>query len=170
MSNPTMDKHLNELQRIAAENDGVLTAEAVVEVARNPAHMFHGYFTWDDTEAAQKWRLQQGRQLIARVWATYQPEEEMEPVTVRAWVSLVPDRANGDSYRQFDAVMAAPPLREIYLKQCLKELNGLRRKYAAVKELSQVWAAIDQAQAEHSVDAPLMQMTTDAPLVPMAAD
>lgn len=48
-------------------SDGRLQPEDVVEAARNPNSSMHSYFTWDDTEAAAAFRLQEARALIKRV-------------------------------------------------------------------------------------------------------
>ena len=54
-----------EMQSLVA--DGTLLPEVVVEAARNPNSLLHGYFTWDDGEAAEQFRLQEARALIRRV-------------------------------------------------------------------------------------------------------
>ena len=56
-----------ELQVLAAENDGGLTPERVVERARDPNSPLHQAFEWDDTEASRKYRLEQARGLIRSV-------------------------------------------------------------------------------------------------------
>jgi hypothetical protein len=55
----------DELQALV--NDGRLNPEDVVDAARNPNSSLHSYFTWDDTEAAASYRLQEARALIRRV-------------------------------------------------------------------------------------------------------
>ena len=54
-----------ELQTLI--KDGRLNPEDVVDAARNPNSSLHSYFTWDDTEAAAAFRLQEARALIKRV-------------------------------------------------------------------------------------------------------
>ena len=46
---------------------GVLSPANVIEAARDPNSAMHGQFEWDDSEAAQAYRLQQARALIRRV-------------------------------------------------------------------------------------------------------
>lgn len=67
-----------ELARIAG-NDGSIDPGKVVEVARDPKHPLHGYFDWNDEEAARKHRLDQARSLIRR----YRVEVETRDVTYR---------------------------------------------------------------------------------------
>jgi hypothetical protein len=65
---------------------GELTDDAVVQAARDPGHVLHGYFDWDDTTAAAKWRLQQARRLITSVTVRVSFDEQtvVVPVYVRS--------------------------------------------------------------------------------------
>lgn len=49
------------------DRTGRLTPRAVVDAARDENHPLHGEFEWDDTVAAEAYRLDQARQLIADV-------------------------------------------------------------------------------------------------------
>lgn len=46
---------------------GRLTAEQVVEAARPDGSALHGCFEWDDSKAAESYRIEQARELIRRV-------------------------------------------------------------------------------------------------------
>lgn len=63
------------LARITERDNGVLTPDAVVRDARNEASPLHKCFTWDDTEAAAKWRLHEARELIASVRVEIRTEQ-----------------------------------------------------------------------------------------------
>jgi hypothetical protein len=54
------------LQEIEATR-GKVSAEYVVEAARDPDHPWHDRIDWDDTSAGQHWRLMQARALIRSV-------------------------------------------------------------------------------------------------------
>jgi hypothetical protein len=60
-------KPLLEALRRLEDGHGRLVPEDVVEAAREPSSPLHGYFTWDDTEAAARYRLDQARTLIRSV-------------------------------------------------------------------------------------------------------
>jgi hypothetical protein len=49
------------------DREGRLEPAAVVEAARDPASPLHSHFTWDDSEAARKRRLDEARTLIRSV-------------------------------------------------------------------------------------------------------
>jgi hypothetical protein len=54
---------LLELER----NNGQLIPADVVEAARDPESPLHSHFNWDDSDAAEKFRLMQARTLIRTV-------------------------------------------------------------------------------------------------------
>lgn len=58
------------LEKISGRYRGKLTPAAVVEDARDKRSPLHHYFTWNDSEAAEQWRLEQARQLIRSVKIT----------------------------------------------------------------------------------------------------
>lgn len=120
-----------------------LYPEKVVEFAKDPETHLHKYFTWDDGEAGQAYRLLQARQLI-RV-AVHVLEETQEKV--RAYVSLTPDRKRGGGgYRATVDVLDDKELLRQLLDDAKAELQAFRRKYqrlAAAGELSAVFDAIE---------------------------
>lgn len=62
------DEVIEELDKIAKDDtDGLIQPERVVEVASDATSPLHRHFEWDDSEAAQEYRLHQARALINRV-------------------------------------------------------------------------------------------------------
>lgn len=55
---------IQEINRLAKQNDGKITPLQLVEAAQDTDSPLHGYFEWDDTEAAQKYREAQARTLL----------------------------------------------------------------------------------------------------------
>ncbi len=53
------------LAKIAEANAGRLTPGAVVEAARSPNSALHRHFEWDDRKAAEAYRRDQAREIIA---------------------------------------------------------------------------------------------------------
>jgi hypothetical protein len=56
----------DEMLGLIAANGGRVTAEVVLERAQDPSSTFHAHFTWNDTEAARRYRLQQAGGLIRK--------------------------------------------------------------------------------------------------------
>jgi hypothetical protein len=134
----------SELLRIAKLNRGVLTAESVVSAARSKASPLHECFEWADTRAAQLWRLHQARNLIRVSVEIISPINGQE-VEVRTFVSLTTDRNSeegGGGYRVLTTVLTDSERRKQMLSDALAEMSVFAQKYAMLKELAVVFAAI----------------------------
>lgn len=70
----SQDDRLKALQEIEART-GSLTPEAVIEAAKDPASPLHDAFTWDDGQAAIKFRLYEARKLISSVRVVISTEQ-----------------------------------------------------------------------------------------------
>lgn len=134
-----------ELGKIARRHGGMLRAGDVVEAARSKDSILHGYFTWDDTKAAKKWRLVQARNLI-RVQVVMLDRMPARPVS--AFVSLSTDRGNqtGGGYRPIIKIMTDDEKREQLLSDALMDLKRFRERYSMLKELAAVIEAMDVAE------------------------
>lgn len=126
------------LRAIAAKHHGMLLPEAVVAEAKNPKHPLHSRFTWENTEAAHQWRLHEARNLIRVCVEVVSNDVDASPV----FVSLSSDRSEGNGYRITAEVMQDSDLRDQLLKDALADLNVFSRRYANLKELAEIFAAI----------------------------
>lgn len=121
--------------------EGKLRPEAIVETAKDPEHVLHNDFTWDEAKAAYERRLNQARALI-RVAVTVISDDK-EPV--RTYVSLTSDRQKGGGgYRLTKEVFSDEQLKKQLMEDALNELRAFRRKYARLSELGSLWAEIDR--------------------------
>lgn len=141
-----------ELNLLLKKNQGVLTAEDVLTQAEDPTSALHDYFTWNEADAAHKWRLIEARQLITSIRII---QEGAEGKT-RSLVSLNVDRYNhqGGGYRSLNDVMADPNLRQHLLETALAELNSIERKYRQIQELDSVWSGIHDVAKEIATGKP----------------
>lgn len=129
-----------ELAAIAASNGGVLLPAKVVAFARNPETALHARFDWNDSEAAEKWRIEQARQVI-RLNVIVVPNHS---APVRAYVSLSPDRENdGGGYRRLVDIMSSDALAAQMLADALADLRATKRKYESLRALRPVWEALE---------------------------
>lgn len=114
--------------------EGLLTAEAVVDAARHPDHPLHSFFTWDDTQAAEQWRLLQARGLIRKVRVL--PSNDSDMPTVPKYVSLMSDRQReGGGYRETSDVLTDDDLLAELKATAAKELQGYLDRHACLTEL-----------------------------------
>ena len=136
---------LEALKAIAARDGGLLRPQAVVDAARDEESPLHGAFCWDDTEAARKYRLWQAQDLIRSFRVKI--EEAGQTVEVPVFVGVSSDRTHGTAdnpYRLTASVKACPDLLAVAVSDALDQLEALRDRYARLKELSDVWEAIDK--------------------------
>ena len=54
-----------ELEKIKSKGD--LNPSNILESAKSKKSILHQYFDWDDTEAAEKWRISQARNITNHV-------------------------------------------------------------------------------------------------------
>lgn len=104
------DRRLKALQEIESRT-GRLTPESVVDAARDPEHPLHECFTWNNTDAAHAYRLDQARKLIASVRVVIETEKRTlssvfyvrdpsMPVGEQGYVSLPRLRSDADLARE----------------------------------------------------------------------
>lgn len=123
------------------QRDGKLTPESVVEEATDSDSPLHAAFTWDDSEAARKHRLNEARALIrsVRIHVRTAPEETRR---VRAFTHVAPV----ESYVPTDEALSEH--RDVIMDQLLRELENLRRKYSALVDFdTALKQALEPAQA-----------------------
>jgi hypothetical protein len=136
---------INELKHITRRNNGILLPEKVVEAARRPTSPLHDYFTWDDTEAAKKHRIQEARLLICACVESIGPESDSREC--RVYVSLRSEREKG-GYRTLVDVMGSKKLREQLLQDAIEEMSYFKEKFKSLKELIKVFDAMSKAEKE----------------------
>lgn len=139
------DDVLKELTFIAQEHEGMLRPEDVVEYAKNKRTVLHGCFTWDDSEAAIQWRLQEARMLI-RVAVTVLPNEE--ETTCRAFVSMKDDRYSGLGYRPMLSVLTNDEQRATMIQEALAEMEVFKAKYKNLVELASVFEEMEKVSVK----------------------
>lgn len=142
---------IEELRRIENER-GKLLPKDVVEAARSATSPLHPHFEWDDSEAAEKYRLDQARTLI-RVCVEFVGNGGSKR-RIQAFVSLSSDRHAGGGYRSLTQVMAMDDLRAQLLEDALADIDRFRAKYASVAELADVLKIMDATEAQIKAPTP----------------
>jgi hypothetical protein len=141
------ERRLRELKALAANNNGVLTPDAVVARASNPKSALHDAFEWDDTEAARKYRLEQARQLIRVCIEVIGDGVDERKVT--AFVALREDRYGAGGYRHIPTLVQTRQGRDALLDTALWELRAYEEKYSELKELMPVFVAARRVRRAH---------------------
>jgi len=127
-----------ELLRIRKQS-GVLTPPAVVAAARPPEAPLHGAFEWDDTSAAEQYRLAQARRLIRMVVL-------IDPPTGRTVAQFhhinITGRAGDGRYEPVDVVVGRDDTYQSATHELLTKLTGIQHR---LREL-EAWSAADPAR------------------------
>jgi hypothetical protein len=145
-----------ELEIVRESNSGILDAERVVFYARNPETALHSKFQWDDTKAAEAYRLSQARQII-RLEVTVVKAEPGGKINFlpkiqpdnhgslhRKYVSLSHDRGVDGGYRLLSDVVANPAMRHQLLTDAKRDMQIFRKKYGSLDALSGIFSEMDK--------------------------
>jgi hypothetical protein len=118
-------------------NNGTeVTPELLVELSRDPSSPTHDEFEWDDTVAAQKYRTEQARQLIAHIRIVKEEDQEYK---VRAFV---PTPERNSVYVPLQNALNNDSYREHLLKQAKADSEIFLAKYRRLEELASVTEAM----------------------------
>lgn len=134
----------SEIERLQREYT-LVQPEHVVEAARPDDAPLHNAFTWDDTEAAQKWRLSEAGHVL-RCVARIEIAEDGEEIRTREYwpVSVtIEGQKTEHGFVSYDVAMANPSFRSQVLERALSEYRALGRKYKNIAELSKVRDAVE---------------------------
>jgi hypothetical protein len=141
------------LHAIVEGNHGVLDPRHVLDHARDPEHVLHGYFEWDDTVAGEAYRLAQVGALIRHVRYTVvraDPATRAIAIsTTRAYQSRPSMRGKGKGgYEDVVAILSDAAKRAELLGHVVRELSAYRKRYAELSELETVWIAVDEVRSD----------------------
>ena len=131
-----------ELEKIQARHNGIATPKDVLKAAKNKKSPLHRYFEWDDTTAAEQWRLEQAGNLVRSIEVVC--GDSSQAIPTRAYVSIEKNGKRG--YMEISDVMTDPELRDQLLAQALNDAESFQSKYKTLTELKPVFAAIESVK------------------------
>lgn len=129
-----MSTSLIEQLEAVREEHGSLTPALLVDLARNPAHPLHSRFEWDDSVAAEKWRLEQAGQLLR---VTFRPDPS-KPADLRAFVAIKGESTSTSEYVPTSEALADPFARELLLRQFKRDAQTFHRRWKNHEEYAAV--------------------------------
>lgn len=118
------------LAKIADEKGGELTPKAVLDTARSREHPLHPHFEWNDTLAAESYRLDQARNLIRIVRVQ---DDTADEGTSPAYISI--NDGDGRAYRALDTVKQSVDLQLALMKQARRDLEAWERRYRSLTDI-----------------------------------
>lgn len=139
----TVGEHLEDLE----QKHGSITKQMFLDSARPEESPIHDLFEWDDQKAAEKWRLQQANIIINSLRIEVVTENN-ETTRINAFVNTE-KRGNGKaSFINIQSAMSNDKTRDHVLRDALRDLEWLRRKYDKFQWFSQIAQSIDTFIAE----------------------
>lgn len=132
------------LEDLRVENDG-LTARVVLDDAKSESSPLHEAFEWDDARAADEYRLEQARDLMASVTVVVHDHDEREQET-RAFVVVTVNETR-TVYTSVLVAMGDPSLRAQVIERAVRELGAWQRKYRELTELADLFRAIESQRS-----------------------
>lgn len=124
-----------ELKRIL-DRDGVLKPKIVVDEARDESSVLHEMFDWDDSSAAEKYRLNQAMHIITSVTVTYKDKE------VDVYYNVQLETVEQSGYYTGEQIMSDKDKYQEVLRMAIVELKYFEKKYEMIKELKKVFKEI----------------------------
>lgn len=114
------------------------TPQNILETAKNPDSELHKCFTWDNTVAAEKWRLYEARQVVCSL-AIAKKEDSREPTNIR-----ILHKTDGNGYKPIQFIVQQKGEYEKLLQRAFEELRAFKTKYSSLSELEEIMSLIDE--------------------------
>lgn len=116
--------------------DNGITPQEIVEKARDENSELHKCFEWDDTIAAEKYRIQQAKTILLNLVVINIDKEE----TPRRVYQISSQK---NVYQPVKFFLQNSDEYSLLLKRAKEELIAIRKRYAEIAELETVFEAID---------------------------
>lgn len=126
----------DEINSIGAE----YTPADVVEKARDENTELHKCFEWDDSIAAEKYRITQAGNVIRCLVVVREQVGDQELPKTRAIVST---NKQENTYEPITVTVRHRDSYDRLLEEALRELNQFRKKYANIRELEVILNEIE---------------------------
>lgn len=140
---PVPAQAAGEYMHEITEREGSLTAERLLELSRDEDALMHDCFEWDDTVAAEKFRLSQARYIIRTIVATKIDDEPIQEQ--RAFVSVSQtSHAEKGRFKPLITALAVEKDRSVVLENAMRDWGFFKEKYSKLDELASAIAAFDR--------------------------
>lgn len=122
------------------------SAADILEDGRDPSSPQHPIFQWDDSVAAEHYRLSQARDIVAGV-VIVRTGNIVPKKPIRAFVHVVPSGGSGRevAYVNIRTAMQDSKMRHQVIENALTELEIWKEKYDGYVEFAQLIDEIDKA-------------------------
>lgn len=122
-----------------------ITAKELLDASRDEAAPLHSCFEWEDTVAAEQYRIYQARHLIGSIEIEYVKDNTPTQLArSRYFINVVKiaPKVQGQ-FATIDVALTNDEYRVTVLKNALRELRAFQNKYSSYQELASVFKSID---------------------------
>ena len=130
------------------EKNDELTAEKVVNYARNKDTYINQMLEWNDSIAGEKYRQQQASSIIGGIRVKFikddnDEKDEKEEIEARVFVTTETEKRKS-KFKNIFSLTEELDQYALELKSAYKELNSIKRKYKGIVEIQELLKDIPQ--------------------------
>jgi hypothetical protein len=131
---------VGELMEKLERSKNGLSPSSLLEASRKDGTLLHEYFDWDDTSAAEKWRLSQAQGLILNVRVVIKETDSDHEIKERGFVAT-PDRKS--AYVSLQTAFSNEEWKKSLLNQVKTDMETFIAKYRRLQEVQSVIAQME---------------------------
>ena len=130
---------------LASKQSGSITPKEVLADAMNKTSPLHGYFEWDNSIAAEKWRVSQANYLLRSIEVVVTRSDGTE-MQVRQYYSITEQTEDGreQSYYMLGVVLNDADKRAAVIADAFREVENWRLRYEQYSEFENICSSIKQ--------------------------
>lgn len=123
-----------------AEIGEEVTAEQIVERARDASSELHKCFDWDDNSAAEKYRIYQARVLTSQLIVRRTEQEKKDGMPP---LRVFHKAESSSGYKPIQVIVTHEDEYQKLLQRAYAELHAFKVKYSGLQELDYIISLID---------------------------
>lgn len=134
---------------LEVEKEKGLTAENLLDKAKNKNSPLHNFFDWDNSSAAEKWRIQQARIIINEVKIIVNSKEMYAFENVQVQVSTNnTEQETKREYKPIVEILSKDEYRKQVIQTALDNVTYWKEKYSEYSELKPIFVSIDKVKSK----------------------
>lgn len=134
------------LEVIKVNNGGDLTADKVVSDAKETDSPLHTMFEWDDSAAAEAYRISQAKEVIRSLQIVFEDGPKGGVRTYEIVHTGTENRKPVNVFRSIEDVLEDPRARAELLGRAFREADAFKNRYQLLQELAGVIGAINSLE------------------------
>lgn len=140
-----------ELDRIHRRH-GSIKPEIIVEESVPETAPLHKFFTWDNGDAAHKWRIEEARSIIRSVRVVRDDQPQQEQPVIRAFLNVQASdteaKFEGKAYLPLRVIRESPDYMQQVVNEAMRELKAWKSRYEDLRTTFEgVFAEIEAVES-----------------------